>query len=140
MNLADCIFELIEATEELMAPDSPNPDGMDLHGNLRYRDPDAHAKAAILSLQLYILHLNEGPWTADLRDELNFDRPEEDEDDFSIERGDCPYFLKYTGQPYGAGQYGPGTCGYGCHEEPACITDISSEGWANDPRKMVFTD
>ena len=37
-----------------------------------------------------------------------------------VDLADCPYFQ------------GTGTCGYGCVDEPSCITDRPREGWPSE--------
>lgn len=50
--------------------------------------------------------------------------------------GTCPYFAACHGLP-GAdrlGENGPGTCAFGCVDEPACVTCEPAEGWPRFPR------
>lgn len=45
----------------------------------------------------------------------------------------CPYFRAYARHPDpGEGKYGPGTCGFHCTQEPACITDVPEGGWPGE--------
>lgn len=36
----------------------------------------------------------------------------------------CPYYAKYYDLPWQdhVGDYGPGTCIFGCYDEPECVT------------------
>jgi hypothetical protein len=46
---------------------------------------------------------------------------EDDVPDYS----DCPYLKRWAGVPKEEcpeGDYGPGTCIYGCSQEPVCVT------------------
>lgn len=41
------------------------------------------------------------------------------------DRGSCPYYLRCLGVP----GYEDGICGFGCREEPACVTCEPASGW-----------
>lgn len=44
---------------------------------------------------------------------------------------ECPYWARYRGdpEPWPEGAYGPGTCIFGCSQEPECVTMQPTEGW-----------
>lgn len=51
-----------------------------------------------------------------------------DEDD--IDLGVCPYYVRYYRLP---GYDNDAICGFGCWEEPQCITCEPAEGWPSHP-------
>lgn len=62
-------------------------------------------------------------------DKAILDRLADDEEE--PDRSHCPYFAVWHHLPWKdrEGAFGPGTCGGGCWEEPACITEQPLEGW-----------
>lgn len=61
------------------------------------------------------------PEAVDSEDEFD-----EGPDDLS----DCPYYRRSRQLP---GHDPNGICGYGCRDEPVCITDCPRDGWPGDP-------
>lgn len=45
---------------------------------------------------------------------------------------DCPYWLRCNGTDEERAANASGICGFGCYEEPACITD----SWGRDPLRV----
>jgi hypothetical protein len=58
--------------------------------------------------------------------------------DWDLDYGNCPYYDRYYNLPR-ADPFA--ICGYGCREEPACITDEPSDGWPSqrEPSNWIRT-
>lgn len=62
---------------------------------------------------------------ADLLERIHESRTAEEWDG---DLGDCPYYARNYKLP----GYDPeGICGYGCREEPGCVTGEPIDGWVN---------
>ena len=47
----------------------------------------------------------------------------------------CPYFQRMSGTP----GYETGSCGWGCYDEPSCITDEPEGGWPERQAHSTLT-
>lgn len=47
------------------------------------------------------------------------------DDDYFFDYSECAYYKRCHGRP----GYEDGICSFGCHDEPACITDEPEGGW-----------
>lgn len=65
----------------------------------------------------YDLPIDPEPFIAELVEQVD--------QEMQADVGDCPYLDRWAGKP----GFEDATCGYGCREEPSCVTDEPADGW-----------